>query len=63
MVAGGERKVSAWRISRLLISTLPFDNVNAVSFQLWGVTLEGEQSDNHVLGLGLFQHARILNAC
>ncbi|TWY26387.1 hypothetical protein FR992_27465, partial [Serratia marcescens] len=40
-VSGGENKVSSWKINRLLISNIPFDNVEAVSFKPWGLSIGG----------------------
>ncbi|WP_375056468.1 hypothetical protein [Zobellella sp. DQSA1] len=58
--SGGENEVFVWKINRLLISNIPFDNVEAVSFKPWGLTMGDEQPSSEVLGLGLFQDRRVL---
>lgn len=59
-VSGGENKVDAWRIEKLLISNISFDDVEAVSFKPWGFTMGGEQPVNEVLGLGIFRGRRVM---
>lgn len=59
-VAGGENKVSAWNISRLFVSNIPFDNVETVSFKPWGLSIGGDVPVNEVMGLGLFRQRRVL---
>lgn len=59
-VSGGENNVSAWKISRLFISNIPFDNVEMVSFKPWGLSLGGDVPVNEVMGLGLFRERRVL---
>ncbi|TFZ53055.1 hypothetical protein E5C26_01625 [Serratia proteamaculans] len=59
-VSGGENKVSAWRIERLLISNISFDDVEAVSFKPWGFSMGGEPPVNEVLGLGIFHGRRVM---
>lgn len=59
-VSGGENKVSSWKINRLLISNIPFDNVEAVSFKPWGLSIGGDVPMNEVMGLGLFRERRVL---
>ncbi|VEA62743.1 Uncharacterised protein [Serratia plymuthica] len=59
-VSGGENKVSVWKISRLFISNIPFDNVEAVSFKPWGLSMGGDVPVNEVMGLGLFRERRVM---
>ncbi|MGB8663473.1 MAG: hypothetical protein WCD24_01755 [Serratia inhibens] len=59
-VSGGENKVSSWKISRLFISNIPFDNVEAVSFKPWGLSMGGDVPVNEVMGLGLFRERRVM---
>ncbi|WP_339544239.1 hypothetical protein [Pseudomonas sp. RA_35y_Pfl2_P32] len=59
-VSGGENKVSAWKISRLFISNIPFDNVEVVSFKPWGLSMGGDVPVNEVMGLGIFRERRVL---
>lgn len=59
-VSGEENQVSVWKIKRLLISNIPFTDVEAVSFSPWGLSMGGEQPVNEVLGLGLFRDRRVL---
>lgn len=59
-VSGGENEVSAWKINRLFISNIPFDDVETVSFKPWGLSMGGEQPVSEVLGLGLFHNRRVL---
>lgn len=59
-VSGGENKVSAWKIDRLLISNIPFYDVELVNFKPWGLSIGGEQPVNEVLGLGIFHNRRVL---
>jgi hypothetical protein len=59
-VSGGENKVSAWKINRLLISDIPFDDVETVSFEPWGLSMGAEQPVNEVLGLGIFRDRQVL---
>lgn len=59
-IAGGETNVSAWKIKRLLISNIPFDNVNIVSFKPWGYSIGDKQPVSEVAGLGLFHNRRVL---
>ncbi|MFU7459612.1 hypothetical protein ACM7VR_19785 [Serratia marcescens] len=59
-VSGGENNVSAWKISRLFISNIPFENVETVSFKPWGLSIGGDIPVNEVMGLGLFRERRVL---
>lgn len=59
-VSGGENKVTAWKIKRLLISDIPFDDVEIVSFKPWGWSMGADLPVNEVLGLGVFHGRRVL---
>ncbi|CDM92157.1 hypothetical protein [Xenorhabdus bovienii] len=59
-VSGGENNVSVWKINRLLISNIPFDNVEVVGFKPWGLTIGGEQPINEVLGRGMFHNRLVM---
>ncbi|TNL01432.1 hypothetical protein CYD30_28065 [Kosakonia cowanii] len=59
-VSGGENKVPAWKFNRLLISGIPFYNIEAVSFKPWGFRMGGERPVSEVMGLGLFHDRRVL---
>lgn len=59
-VAGGKNKISAWKINRLIISNIIFDDVKIVSLKPWGFTMGGEKPVSEVLGLGLFHGRRVL---
>lgn len=59
-LSGGENQVSAWRISRLFIGNIPFNDVEAVSFKPWGLSLGNEVPVSEVMGLGLFRDRKVL---
>ncbi|ANS41193.1 hypothetical protein [Serratia inhibens] len=59
-VSGGENKVSAWKISRLFISNVRFDDVETVSFKPWGLSVGDDVPVNEVMGLGFFRERRVL---
>lgn len=59
-ITGGENQVSAWRISRLFIGNIPFDDVEAVSFKSWGFSLGKELPVSEVMGLGLLRDRKVL---
>ncbi|WP_213989267.1 hypothetical protein [Sodalis sp. dw_96] len=59
-ITGSENQVNAWKIKKLRISNITFNNVLAVSFKPWGFSMGDKIPVNEVMGLGIFQERSFL---
>ncbi|WP_410015789.1 hypothetical protein [Sodalis sp. C49] len=59
-ITGSENQVNAWKIKKLRISNIIFNNVLAVSFKPWGFSMGDKSPVNEVMGLGIFQECSFL---